>query len=76
MEIDEDKDEEKGVKVFEENGKGVTGDEKAVDVQVHQTGIEDNKGIEDNMYENQTAGVTSDIHEDDEEVHQTEDIEV
>ena len=29
MEINEDKDEEKGFKVFEENGKGVTEDEKA-----------------------------------------------
>ena len=43
-----------------------------VDVQVHQTGIEDSKGIEDNKCENQTAGMTSDVHEGDEEVHQTE----
>ena len=48
---------------------------KLVDVQVHETSIEDNKGIKDNKCENQTVGVTSDVHEGDEEVHQTEGIE-
>ena len=78
MEIDEEKDEEKGVKVVEENGKaesdgkGMTGDEKGV-TNVGQEGmtaidvqVHQTKGSEDNKCENKTEGMTSvrsDVHE-------------
>ena len=78
MEIDEDKNEEKGVKAVEENGKvksdgkGMTGDEKGV-TNVEQEGmtavdvqVHQTKGTEDNKCENKTEGVTSvgsDVHE-------------
>ena len=71
MEIDEDKDEEKGVKVVEENwkveseGKGVTGDEKGV-TSVEQEGmaavdvqVHQTEGSEDDKCENKTEGGTS-----------------
>ena len=78
MGIDEDKDEEKGVKAVEENGKvesdgkGMTGDEKGV-TNVEQEGMTDvdvqvhqTKGSEDKKCENKTKGLTSvgsDLHE-------------
>ena len=71
MEIDEDKEEEKGVKVVEENGKvesdgkGMTGDEKGV-TNVEEEGmkavdveVHQTKVSEDNKCENKTEGMTS-----------------
>ena len=71
MEIDEDKDKEKGVKVVEKNGKvesdgkGMTGYEKGV-TNVEQEGmtavdvqVHQTEGSEDNKCENKTEGMTS-----------------
>ena len=71
IEIDEDKDEEKGVKTVEENGKvesdgkSMTGDEKGV-TNVEQEGmtavdvqVHQTEGNEDNKCENKTEGMTS-----------------